>query len=184
MVTINNEELRNVYHYLATIENILQKEARQIRGNKSYLDKIVPAQLVNVYSLKEKSALAFADKITITAYESSVVSLVSTFERVVFAKYKTSFGTLKTVVRENAPFPMDYYKTRENFLNGNIDKLSGIIYLIEGYLSVELLGKLKLLKDHRNYIAHGKRDVAPPSVEMNLEDIAKTLDEIIREIEG
>ena len=183
MVTINNEVLRDVYHYLATIENVLQKEVKLINGNKFHLDKIVPENLTKVYSQKEKTALAFADKIAITAYEGSVVSLVSTFERVLFVKYKTTYGKLKTVVKDNAPNSMDFYKSRENFLNGNIDKLSGIIFLIEGKISADLLQKLKLLKDHRNYIAHGKRDVSPPAVEMKLADIAKTLDEIIREIE-
>ncbi len=184
MVTINNEDLRDVYHYLATIENIIQKEVRLINGNKSHLDKIVPEQLVRVYSQKERTALAFANKIATTAYENSVVTLVSTFEKIVFAKYKTSFGKLKTVVKEYTPSPMDYYKSRENFVNGNIDKLSGIIFLIERQLPPDLLIKLKLLKDHRNYIAHGKRDVAPPAVELQLAEIASTLDEIIREIEG
>lgn len=184
MVTINNENLREVYHYLATIEKILQKEIRLVHGNKSYLDKIVPEQLTSIYSQKEKVAYAFIDKITKTAYENSVVSLVSTFEKIVFAKYKTTFGTLKNVVRNHALAPMDYHKSRENFLNGNIDKLSGIIYLIEGHISHELLENLKLLKNHRNYIAHGKRDVAPPAVEMDLASIAKTLDDVIREIEG
>lgn len=184
MVTINNEDLRNVYHYLATIENVIQKEVKLINGNKFYLDKLVPEQLSKIYSQKEKTALAFADQMTRTSYESAVVSLVSTFERIVFAKYKTTYGTLKNVVRDNSPNLMDYYNSRENFLNGNIDKLSGIIYLIEGQISLELMQKLKLLKDHRNYIAHGKRDVAPPAFEMKLADIAKTLDEVIREIEG
>lgn len=184
MVTINNEDLRDVYHYLATIENVIQKEVKLINGNKFHLDKIVPEQLSKVYSQKEKTALAFADQITRTSYESSVVSLVSTFERIAFAKYKTTYGTLKTVVKDNSPNFIDYYNSRESFLNGNIDKLSGIIYLIEGQISIELMQKLKLLKDHRNYIAHGKRDVAPPAFEMKLADIAKTLDEVIREIEG
>ncbi len=184
MVTINNEDLRDVYHYLATIENVIQKEVKLINGNKFHLDKIVPEQISKVYSQKEKTALTFADQITRTSYESSVVSLVSTFERIAFAKYKTTYGTLKTVVKDNSPNFIDYYNSRESFLNGNIDKLSGIIYLIEGQISIELMQKLKLLKDHRNYIAHGKRDVAPPAFEMKLADIAKTLDEVIREIEG
>lgn len=184
MVTINNEDLRDVYYYLATIENVLQKEVKLINGNKFHLDKIVPEQLAKVYSQKEKTALAFADQIARTSYESSVVSLVSIFEKVVFAKYKTTFGTLKTIVKDNSPYPMDFYKSRENFLKGNIDKLSGIIYLFGAHISSDLLQKLKLLKDHRNFIAHGKRDVTPPAFEMNLADIAKTLDEVIREIEG
>lgn len=79
---------------------------------------------------------------------------------------------------------MDYYKSRELFLNVSIDKLSGIIYLIEGHISSDLLQKLKKLKDHRNYVAHGKRDVASPAVEMKLDEIAKILDDVIREIES
>jgi len=184
MVTINNEDLRDTFNYLATIDNILQKEVRQINGNKYYIDKIVPEQITKVYSQQVKTALMFADNLTRTAYENSVVSLVATFERVVFAKYRTSYGTLKNVVSASATRPLDYFKTRENFIYDNIDKLSGIIYLIEGHITTELLQKLKQIKDHRNYIAHGKRDVAPPDVELKLDEMAKVLDEVIREIES
>jgi hypothetical protein len=109
---------------------------------------------------------------------------VATFERVVFAKYRTAYGAIKNVVRDNATKPLDYFKSRENFVKDNIDRLSGIILLIEGYISIELLTKLKNIKDHRNYIAHGKRDVAPPAIEFTLQDMAKILDEVIDEIEG
>jgi hypothetical protein len=135
MVTINNEDLRDTFNYLATIDNILQKEVRQISGNKHYIDKIVPEQIAKVYSQKEKTALMFADNLTRTAYENSVVSLVATFERVVFAKYRTSYGTLKNVVSASAVRPLDYFKSRENFINDSIDRLSGIIYLIEGHIT-------------------------------------------------
>ena len=184
MVTINNDDLRETFNYLATIDNILQKEVRQINGNKYYIDKIVPDQIAKTYSQKEKTALMFADNLSRTAYEISVVSLVATFERVVFAKYRTSYGTIKSLVSENAIRPLDYFKSRENFINEKIDRLSGIIYLIEGHIDTELLAALKLIKDHRNYIAHGKRDVAPPAVEMKLSEMAKALDEVIREIES
>ena len=184
MVTINNDDIRDVYHYLATIENVILKEVKLINGNKSHVDKIVPEQLTKVYSQKEKTALTFADQITRTAYENSVVSLVSTFEKVVFAKYRTTYGELKTVVRDNSQESINYYKSREKFINDSIDKLSGIIYLIEGHISPDLLKTLNQLREHRNYIAHGKRDAKPPAVEMKIADIAKTLDDVIREIEG
>lgn len=54
----------------------------------------------------------------------------------------------------------------------------------EGHLSAELLNKLKLIKDHRNYIAHGKRDTAPPAIELKLSEMAKVLDDVIKEIES
>ncbi|NVO10407.1 MAG: hypothetical protein HXX16_10640 [Bacteroidales bacterium] len=183
MVTINNEDLRDIFNYLATIENILTKEVRQINGNKYYLDKIVPENIIKVYSQKEKTAITFADNLSKTAYESSIVTIVATFERVVFAKYKTAYGTIKNVVRNHSTKPLDYFNSRENFVNGNIDKLSGIISLIEGHLSNDILEKLKIIKDHRNYIAHGKRDIAPPSVEFRLDEVAKILDDVIKEIE-
>lgn len=126
----------------------------------------------------------FADNLTRTAYQNSVVSLVATFERVVFSKYRTSYGTLKNVVSKSDVRPLDFFKSRENFINDSIDRLSGIIYLIEGHITKDLLQKLKQIKDHRNYIAHGKRDVAPPDVELKLDEMAKVLDEVIREIEN
>jgi len=184
MVTINNEDLRDSLNYLTTIDNILRKEVRLINGNKYYIDKIVPEQLTKVYSQKEKSALMFADNLSRTVYDNSVVSLVATFERVVFAKYRTSYGKLKNVVSTKTSRPLDYFRSRGNFINDNIDSLSGIIHLIEGHLSVDLLQKLKQIKTHRNYIAHGKRDIAPPAVELQLEEIAKILDDVIREIES
>ena len=184
MATINNEEIRNAYNYLATIDIILNKEISQVNGNKSYLDKIVPQQIVRVYSLKEKTALTFTDNLMRTAYENSIINLVATFEKVVFTKYKTAYGKIKSIVGNQASRPLDYFRSRENFVNGNIDKLSGIIYLIEGNLSAELLNKLKLIKDHRNYIAHGKRDSAPPAIELKLSEMAKILDDVIKEIES
>ncbi len=184
MVTINNDVLRETYNYLATIDNILRKEVKHIIGNKNYIDKIVPFHLSRIYSNKEKTALNFADNLTKIAYENSVVSIVATFERVIFAKYRTTYGSIKKLVSTNAAKPLDYFKSKENFINDKIDKLSGIIYLIESYLPPQLLQQLKVIKDHRNYIAHGKRDVAPPSVEMELNIMAKLLDDIIREIEN
>jgi hypothetical protein len=88
------------------------------------------------------------------------------------------------IVSEKSTRPLDYYKSREYFINDKIDRLSVIIFLIEGQFSSTLLRKLKLIKDHRNYIAHGKRDVAPPAVELNLEEIALVLDKVIGEIES
>src|ERR1035438_3743472 len=101
MATINNEDLRNTFNYLATLEIIVNKEVRQINGNKYYLDKIVPEGIAKTYSQKDKTAKEFADNLVRTSYETSVVSIVATFERVVFAKYRTAYGAIKNVVRDN-----------------------------------------------------------------------------------
>lgn len=183
MVTINNEELRGVYHHLITIDNVVRKEISLVNGNKSHLDKMVPEQLSKVYSTKEKTALTFVDSLTRITYDNSVIALVAIFERVVFSKYRTTYGTIRTVVNTHSVKPLDYYDSRERFVNGGVEYLSGIMNLLEGIIGNDLFDRLKIIKDHRNNIAHGKRDSKPPAIELTIDEIAATLYDIIREIE-
>lgn len=178
-----NSDIRETYQLLSTLDNILRKEINLVNGNKSHLDKIVPEELVKVYSQKQKDALNFVDNLSKASYEASVVSLIAAFERIVFAKYKTSYGRIKSIVDTHAGKPLDYYKVRSKFVNGSVDKLGGIIELIEGLVDIALLTKLKHIKDQRDYIAHGKRFGSAPAIEMSLNEIANTLDNIISEIE-
>jgi len=55
--------------------------------------------------------------------------------------------------------------------------------LIENIIDSELFNKLEIVKNHRNYIAHGKRDSKPPAVEFPIDEIAIILDSVIGEIE-
>ena len=183
MDTIKNEDLRNVFHYLSTIENIIEKEIGMVNGNKSHLDKIVPEDIKRVYSLKQARASDFVSNLAEINYESALITLVATFEKIVFAKYRTSYGEIRSVVNTHTPDTMDYYSSRESFVNDGIDKLSGIIHLIESRLSTELVDKLKKIKEHRDYIAHGKRFSLPSSVNFSLEEIVVTLDNIVTEIQ-
>ena len=183
MVTINNEALRNIYHYLVTIENTVRKESQRVSQDKSYLDKMVPEQLSRVYSTKEKTALAFIDNLTRTIYDNAVIALTATFERVVFAKYRTTYGVIRTTINIHSTKPLNYFDSKERFVNDQIDGLSGILSLIENIIDDDLFRKLKIIKDHRNFIAHGKRDSKPPAVEYDMDTIVKVLDEVIGEIE-
>jgi hypothetical protein len=182
-MTINNEQLKETFHQVVTIQTALSKDVSQVKLEKNNLYKFVPSYLAKIYSSQYKKATEFADSVTKAAYESSVVLLVATFERVIFAKYRTSYGALKNVVRDHSQRPLDYYLSREKFINTSIDKLAAIIDLFDGHIDAELMNKLKIIKEHRNYIAHGKRDSLPPAVEYSIEEIAKTLDDVILEIE-
>lgn len=182
MVAIENDDLRESYHCFLTIRNILDRDLPKVIDEKSYIDNLVPEGLKGVYSKKQASALRFKDVIDMQLYETSLVALVTTFEKVAFAKYRTSYGTIKTVVAEKAEHPLDYFASRERFVNTGIDKLSGIFYLIDGIIDADTMGKLNVIKDHRNYIVHGKRDSEPPAVEYDIDTIARTLDKAIQEI--
>jgi len=183
MAILSNTDIRQTFNYLSTLDNILQKEIKLVRGNKSYLDKIVPEEVVREYSQKLSTALDFVDNLSNTSYESSVIVLVATFEKIVFAKYKTSFGSIKGVVRINAQKPLDYYAMREKFVDGSIDKLHSIIELIKEHIDPELVASLKAIKEQRDYFAHGKRFGLSPSITLTLEQIAMVLDKVIIEIE-
>jgi hypothetical protein len=80
----------------------------QAKRNKSYIDNMVPEDLYGIYSKKEKMAYDFSNALSRTSFESSVVSLVASFEKVVFSKYKTSYGTIKEIVRDSATERFDY----------------------------------------------------------------------------
>lgn len=183
MAVINNEDILHTFHYLSTLDNILKKEIRMVNGNKSYIDKIVPENLVKVYSQKGTVASEFVDNLSRTSYEASLITLVASFERIIFAKYKTAYGTIKSYVGELEIRPLDYFRSKERFVNGSIDKLHAIIDLIEGHVEDQLFQKLKGIKEHRDYIAHGKRFGKPPAFELTIEEIAVVLDNIILEIE-
>ncbi len=59
MVVLRNVDIQEQFNYLTTIDNILDKEVRQISGNKKYIDKIVPEYLKLKYSQKEILANTF-----------------------------------------------------------------------------------------------------------------------------
>lgn len=182
MVTINNEELRSVYHYLITINNVIEKEILLVKGDKSRLDKLVPAPLREIYSAKQKTALGFIDNLQRVNYENSVIALVAVFERIAVAKYRTSYGAIKTTIKHYAVKPLAYYDSRERLVNDKIDNLAGVFYLLEGIIDHDIFDKLKIIKDHRNYLAHGQRDSQPPANEFSIDEIASILDKVILEI--
>src|SRR5258708_11295462 len=183
MAVLNNKELSQTFEYLSTLDNILQKEFELVRGNRYRLDKIVSGSLSGKYSKKENTALEFLDNLAKTSYDSSIVALVATYEKVVFSKYKTAFGTIRGVVATKAEKPLDYYLMREKFVDGSLDKLHLIIELIKEHVDVDLIKDLKTIKEQRDYIAHGRRFGIPPPIDMALQEVALVLDKIILEIE-
>lgn len=183
MAVINNVDLRNELIRLLTLSNIIQREIRIIGLNKSHINKIVPEEYASIYSSELKKSVMFADSLVNSIYESSVISLFSVFEKIVFAKYRTTYGELRKVVNVHSVKPLDFYNSREKFIFDSIDNLAGILYLIDGKISVEQREQINIVKSQRNYFAHGKRDVAAPTKTLSLEEIAKILDDIILEIE-
>ncbi|MBK6834077.1 MAG: hypothetical protein IPG89_07305 [Bacteroidetes bacterium] len=183
MATINNPDLQELFTYIVTVENIVLKEIKLVNGNRYHLDKLVPEDVAGVYTKKETKANEFVDSMYRKFYEAFVVSLVAVFERVVFAKYKTSYGEIKTTVSSDTPKTIDFYRTREKIIGEANDKLHAIIIILDGQIDNDLLKKLKVIKDQRDFIAHGGRFGAAPTVSMKLHEIAEALDSVLNEVE-
>lgn len=181
---INNPLLKSTYDQLSTIEHCLEKDFKHVRTNKAYLDNLVPQNLRGVHSKKMDDACKFIDTVSTAAYESGVVILIATFESIAFDKYKNTYGNLKAVVKNNSSKPLSFYSAREKLVNDSYDKLSAILKLIDGHITMSLHANLEIIKNYRDYLAHGKRFSAPPSTKFTLYEIAKILDEVLLEIEN
>jgi len=183
MAQIANEVLRTTYNYLLTVENILKKEGVKISSDKSYLDKIVPESITTIHSQNQQKTKKFFDNLIHLINQNAILTLVYTFENLVFSKYDNSYGEIKKIVKNGTPVSIAYYKSREKFLKGQLDGLSGIINLIEGQININDLEELKKIKEQRNFIAHGKR-FATPSFDLNLSQVVLVLDNVLTQIDG
>jgi hypothetical protein len=182
-VVINNEDIKNTFHYVISIETALKKELAHVEGNKTHLDKLVPDYLKGVYSKKQNDAVEFKTNLIRTAYDSALVLLVASFERIMFAKYKTVCSQIEFFLEANKDLSVEYFIAKERFVNNSFTRLADLIKLIEGKIDGQLYDNLSAIKEHRNCIAHGSREGLLSAVDMTIEEIAQTLDSVITQIE-
>ena len=185
MAAIRNVELKSAYFHLSTIEKMVDRETANVKNNKQHLDKIVPSEIIGKHSSNYSEAIQYIDSISKLSYENGIISLVSTFEKIVFEKYRHTYGTIKTVVNENSPSSLNYYRIRERLVKSesDINRLHNIIELIKGILPERLYDEVSKIKNYRDYLAHGKRYSMTIDVEPTLEEITETLDKVLFEIE-
>jgi len=185
MDTVKNIELRTAYFHLSTIEKMVNREIVNVKNNKQNLDKIVPSEIIGKHSSNYSEAQKYIDHISKLSYENAIIALVSTFEKIVFDKYRNTYGTIKATVNTHTPSPLNYFKIREKFVKSenDINRLHNIIELIKGILPVSLYEELNKIKNYRDYLAHGKRYSSSKDVELNLQEVAEILDKVIFEIE-
>jgi hypothetical protein len=169
MAAIRNPEILATFLHLSTIEKMVDREIANVKNNKQHIDKIVPSEIIGKYSSNHSLAQKYINKINRLTYENAVISMVSTFEKIVFEKYRNTFGTIKKVVSAHTTSPLDYYKIREKLIKSenDINRLHNIIEMLKGHLPEQLYLEVSKIKNYRDYLAHGKRyssaiDVEPP----------------------
>lgn len=185
MATIRNIELQTAYYHLSTIEKMVDREIANVRNNKQHLDKIVPSEIHGKHSSNYSEAQKYIDNISQLSYENAIIALVSTFEKIVFDKYRLTYGAIKTVINVHTQAPLNYYKIRERLVKSenDINRLHNIIELIKGFLPENLCLEVIKIKSYRDFLAHGKRYSSTIDIEPTLQQIAETLDKVLFEIE-
>jgi hypothetical protein len=182
-VSILNDELLESFENVLAIKTMLEKELNQVDGNKSHLDKLVPEGMKGKYSTTMKKALEFKGRILRDAYKAGVISLVATFERVAFSKYRTASGDMISYIEKAKDLSIEYYIVKDRFINSSLNWLSDLMRLMEGKINTILYEKLAEIKEQRNLYAHGSLDTVATINEYPLEEIAETLDKVLLEIE-
>ncbi len=185
MAAIRNPEIQATFLHLSTIEKMVDREIATIKNNKQHIDKIVPSEIIGKYSTNYSEAQKYINNINRLTYENAVISLVSTFEKIVFEKYRNTFGTIKKVVNTHTASPLDYYKIRIKLIKSenDINRLHNIIEMLKGHLPESLYEEVSKIKSYRDYLAHGKRYSITIDVEPPLQAIAEILDKVLFEIE-
>jgi hypothetical protein len=161
------------------------REIANVKKDKSHLDKIVPPEINGKYSSNFAEAQKYIDHISKLSYENAIIALVSTFEKILFEKYRNTYGTVKTIVNTHTPAPLNFFKIREKLVKSenDINRLHNILELIKGVLPVALSEQIIKIKNYRDYLAHGKRYGNTVTIEPTLQEIAETLDKVLFEIE-
>lgn len=185
MAAIKNPELLATFLHLTTIEKMVDREISNVKNNKQHIDKLVPFEIIGKYSSNYSVAQKYINNINQLTYENAVISLVSTFEKIVFEKYRNTFGAIKKLVNTHAISPLDYYKIREKLVKSEneINRLHNIIEMLKGHLPDSLYDEVVKIKNYRDYLAHGKRYSSVVDDEPSLQAIAETLDKVLFEIE-
>ncbi len=182
-ISILNEDLRECYENAVAIHTMLDKELKQVNGNKIHLDKLVPEDLKGKYSGSMKTALEFKQRILRDAFKAGVILLTATFERIAFAKYRTSSGEMVAYIEKAKDLSIEYDVVKDKFIKTSLSRLKELIELFEGHIETKLYEKLEQIREQRNSYAHGNPNSIPIVNDYSLDDIVVTFDEILTVIE-
>lgn len=122
----------------------------------------------------------FDEKLQQAILDYAILDIVATFEKILFLRIDNASGEIKKIVREKYKTPAPLVKMSESFVKGKEDiyNLSGVTALLEGKIPPRLISQLSAIREHRNWLAHGKRSVGQPST-LTIQEIYNILQEIL-----
>ena len=181
---IFNEDLSDCYNnYLVMLKICLMAKDRALsdKSNK-YIFSLGGKLLGNTTTNRSKDIEIFFDNLQQDLIDSYFISIVATFENIIFSKIPKAVGDTRKIVKnnydENGPFGSvigRFIKATNDFKN-----LSNIKELLRGKIPSNLFDVFDEIVNYRNRIAHGKR--FGEETTLNLEDLIYNLDNIIQSV--
>ncbi len=176
------KEVLNKYTCLKRICEYAQERASNKASGAQFIQNIQLPVIGN--TVKRRSSIHvkeyFDEELQQSILDYALLDIVATFERILFLKIDNASGEIKRIVNNNYPTPAPLSKMSESFIRNkeDISNLAGIAKLLEGKIPQRLSSQLSIIREHRNWIAHGKRSVGQPS-HLTIQEIHDILQEIL-----
>ncbi len=121
----------------------------------------------------------FDEKLLQSILDYVFLDIVATFERMFFLKVDNASGEIRQIVKDYYLAPAPLSDISRGFIKNkdDISSIAGIEKLLDGKIPQRLSGKLSIIREHRNWIAHGKRSIGKPST-MTVQEVHDILQEI------
>ncbi len=186
---MSEKELEEIYQlYLSSIE-IYDYAQDRAKSDDKIADKFKIASK-NQKNQKKLIQKHF-DKLKTDIKEFYILNIITTFEKIIFKKIQHARGDIKKIIdkgyerRIKNNEKVYFHHSAKFFIKSDTDifSLGGAIKLLENQIKSkqQLFNDLKKIREHRDYLSHGKRSIGEQS-KFSIEEIKDKLIEIINSI--
>jgi len=179
-----NDSLKNVLDKYLCLKRICEK-AQERASDKTSGAKFIQQIGLPVMGKKVKRQSSihvkeyFDEELLQSILDYAFLEIVATFEKMFFLKIDNASGEIRRVVKDHYLASAPLSSLSRSFVKNkdDISSIAGIEKLLDGKISVRLSGKLSAIREHRNWIAHGKRSVGNSST-MSIQEVHDVLQEV------
>lgn len=179
-----NASLKNVLDKYMCLKRICEK-AQERASDKASGAKFIQQIGLPVMGEKVKHQSDihvkeyFDEEILQSILDYAFLEIVATFEKMFFLKIDNASGEIRRVVKDYYLASAPLSSLSRSFIKDkdDISSIAGIEKLLDGKIPEGLSGKLSAIREHRNWIAHGKRSIGKSST-MTIQEVHDILQEI------
>lgn len=184
--TVKSDELLKVFNNHSIVLTLCLNAKDRAISDKTgkYLEELNIKNIIGKRKTKRNDVInEYFDEIQKDLKDNAILSLVATFEKLVFYKIPTTIDSSKKILSSEYINHDPFSSSIKSFVKStqDINNMSAIIGILSGSISVTLERKLKEIIDYRNRIAHGRRfgKESNLSVKETLERLDEVLESVI-----